>query len=425
MSRVGGLSPTQFKSLREVLSYQADPQASYFSGGYAQKRYLLGKRGEFPTGLLYLVKEFLRGTEYPVADARKLPPARPGLFEPRLGVTPYPEQIEASETCKRHTRGIVVAPTGFGKSVIIALIITKLQVRTLIVVPSLGLKKQLTESLTKTFGVKAMKHISVQNVDALDPKVPAQFDCVIIDEFHHSGARTYRELNKKAWAGVYYKFGLTATPFRSQENERLLLESVLSKVIFRVEHETAVKKGYIVPVEAYYYDLPKQDVEGYTWNQVYNELVINNSYRNTLICNLLKRLGDFPTLCLVKEIKHGELLRDSAGVPFANGEDGDAKTLIDRFNSESGQLIGTTGVLGEGIDTKPAEYIILAGLGKSKNAFIQQIGRGFRVVPGKECCKVILFRDKSHKWTLAHFKAQVKYLKEEFGIVPSKLPCPI
>lgn len=250
------------------------------------------------------------------------------------------------------------------------------------------------------------------------------YDCVIIDEFHHSAASTYRKLNAKAWSDVYYRIGLTATPFRSQDNERLLLESILSKIIYRVEHKAAVEKGYIVPVEAYYIEVPKQQVEGMHWREVYSELVVNNDIRNELICTILTSLVDAgkKTLCLVKEINHGNKIAESTLLHFANGEAENTRELISNFNGglHTG-LIGTTGVLGEGIDTKPAEYIIIAGLGKSKNSIMQSAGRGFRKYPGKESCKIILFRDTSHKWTKAHFNAQCKYLLEEYGIKPTRI----
>lgn len=430
--QVIGLNNSQWQALRNVLSYSINAQTAYFSSARNSKRYLLGTRGDFPTGLLYLVEEHLNSAKltYRKDDRRKRPEPRTGLFNACLGVTPYPEQQEAAKACKALERGIVVAPTGVGKSLIVALIIEQLQVPTLIVVPSLELKRQLTASLKAIFG--EMANIRVENVDALDPKTEIKgIDCVIIDEFHHSGAKTYRTLNKKAWKGVYYKFGLTATPFRSRDEERLLLESVLSQVIYRVEHKTAVDKGYIVPIEAYYYELPAKEVLGneMSWPSVYSELVVNRDDRNELIASLLHslHLTGTSTLCLVKEIKHGNRLEGmlSGAAAFANGESDLTPALINQFNAgKEAVLIGTTGVLGEGVDTKPAEYIIIAGLGKSKNSIMQQCGRGFRVYPGKSSCKIILFKDPSHKWTLQHFKTQCKILRDEYGIKPIKLEIP-
>lgn len=428
---IQGLSVEHHRSLSELLSYTLNPTARFFSGGYGPKKQsLLTKRGEFPTGLLYLVGRFLEKNSLPFrsVDLRRAVKPQVGLFQISLPYPPYADQEAAAEAARGLKRGIIVAPTGVGKSLIVALIVQKLQVRTLIVVPSLELKRQLNKSLGEMFGTENLgkgKALWIQNVDSLDPEDKNHgYDCVIIDEFHHSGAKTYRKLNKKAWSTVYYKFGLTATPFRSDENERLLLEGVLSKVIYRVDYSKAVDNGYIVPMEAYYVEIPRTETEGNNWAKVYSELVVNNSQRNEIIAQLIQTLKNskLSVLCLVKEIAHGETLSSLANVHFANGQSDDGEDLI-RFYSQDKikALIGTTGVLGEGVDTKPAEYIIIAGLGKSKNAFMQQVGRGFRRFENKESCKIILFLDRSHKWTRDHFKAQCKYLLEEYGVVPVEL----
>lgn len=436
MSKVEGLNKDQFRALRDVLSYRVEARTAYFSGGWRNpKRHLLGLRGDFPTGLLYLVENYLNGRTYQSRDLRKAPQLTfKGLRQASLGVTPYPEQEEAARAAVGHHRGVICAPTGVGKSLIVALLIKELGVKTLVVVPTLELKRQLTESLSKIFGSDNVGSlgslVAVENVAALDPKVKLKdYDMVVIDEFHHSGAKTYRKLNQKAWTGVYYRIGLTATPFRSKDEERLLLESVLSEVIYDIDYQTAVKKGYIVPMEAYYYDLPLKEVEGNptAWASVYSELIVSHEDRNKHIAELLEHLGrqGRSTLCLVKEIQHGRnIIEETAwkNFPFANGQDSEAQGFIKQFNQGRCKiLLGTTGVLGEGVDTKPCEYVVIAGLGKSKNQFMQQVGRGFRTYPGKTSCKVIIFRDASHKWPLEHFKAQCKYLKEAYGVVPVRL----
>lgn len=421
------LPTAEWRALRKLLSYNIDSQAAYFSSAHATKRYLFSRRGEFPTGLLYLVEEYLQRTKLSVRkeDRRRRPEAITDAFELRLDLSPYPEQLEAPKACKREGRGIVVAPTGVGKSVIVALIINELRVKTLVVVPTLELKRQLSASLKAAFP-KGYELIKVQNIDSVKPSDSKGVDCVIIDEFHHSGAKTYRDLNRKHWNGIYYKFGLTATPFRSRDEERLLLESVLSKVIYAIDYKSAVYKGYIVPLEAYYYELPAREIVGneMSWPSMYSELVVNRDDRNNLIALLLCRLNaqGVSTLCLVNEIKHGNTLSELTGLPFANGEADNTAELIREFNAGKIKcLIGTSGVLGEGVDTKPAEFTVIAGLGKAKTRFMQQCGRCFRKFTAKESGKVILFKDKSHKWTLAHFNAQVKYLRDEYGIKPIKL----
>lgn len=231
-------------------------------------------------------------------------------------------------------------------------------------------------------------------------------------------------MNKTAWTKIYYRFFLTATFFRNQENEHLLFEGIAGQEIYRLSQKEATDKGYIVPIEAYYVDLPKQSVEGYSWREVYSETVINNHYRNGTIAGMLDGLQaqDKFCLCLVKEIAHGNILSELSGVPFANGKDETSREYIKQFNEgKIRQLIGTTGILAEGVDTKPCEYVIIAGLGKAKSAFMQAIGRSVRRYPGKESAKVIIFKDRSHKFSLRHFNEQKKILLTEYGINVLKL----
>lgn len=446
--QIQGLNRKQLSELKELMCYNVDNQFNYYTKTYHTiKKYLITKTGHFPTGLLYIAKKWIKDSDLQseCIDARN-PPKRSRMPYKTLflksDLTPYPEQTNAALVClnaSNEGRGIISAPTGSGKSLITALIIDKIQVKTLIVVPSLSLKSQLTLTLSDWFGNKlvgslnkngeADKFITIENVDALDPKkILKGVDMVLIDEFHHSASATYRKLNEKAWSKVYYRFGLTATPFRSDDNERLLLESVLSKIIYKIYYTTAVEKKYIVPVEAYYVEIPRSYTSSTKWAGVYSDLVVNNEVRNKIIRDILLKFynGNAATLCLVKEIDHGlkiltQINRVTNNDPtqFVHGE---CKDGIDSFNSgQEISLIGTYGVLGEGIDTKPAEFVIIAGLGKSKNAFMQQVGRCLRTYPGKESGKVIIFSDSSHKWTRSHFSEQCKILLDEYGVTPIRL----
>lgn len=425
--KITGVDAATLTKLKDVLSYTTAPAMNYYTKSFStSKRTLMSKQGVFPTGLLNRLTDYLESNNiYYTATNLRIKPERLEMpFKLNLGYTPYLSQTKAAWFANFRGRGIIVAPTGLGKSTIIAMIIANIQVKTLIVVPNLELKRQLSASLEAAFG--SLKHITVENIDSPRLNKLKGFDMLIIDEFHHSAAKTYRKLNKTAWSSIYYKFGMTATPFRSQDSENMLLESVLSNVIYEISYQDAVKAGQIVPMEVYYYELPKQTVKGHTWAQVYNELIVKNESRNTLIHEILLSLStqNISTLCLVKEISHGEDLAKRTNFTFANGtEEQELKIAkINLFNRKvKNILIGTTGVLGEGVDTKPAEYVIIAGLGKSRNAFMQQVGRGFRVYPNKTSCKVILFKDRSHKWTLNHFKEQCKTLLEEFGVVPVKI----
>lgn len=408
------------------------------------RHFLLDRKGAFPTGLLYLVEETLvkQGVLYDLQDARIAPRMPQVKLSMNLGgAVPYPEQIAAGEAAKACGRGIIVAPTGVGKSLIAALVIERLGVPTLVVVPGLGLKAQVMAGLRRVFGDtlvgplingKKKYFITIENIDALPDHPVEGFDCIIVDEFHRSGAEKYQARNRRCWDGIYYRFGLTATPFRTRSEERLLLESVLSKVIYKIPYQVAVDNGYIVPMEAYYVEVPILD--GYKdrnkkYQTVYRELVVERDDRNELIAGMVATLAEqgVSILILTKQIEHGNTLRrmlatHGLDIPFAEGANEHNEALVDDFNaSGKGCMIGTVGVLGEGIDTKPCEWVFLAGGGKSRVQFMQNLGRAFRRYGNKQSCKIVMIRDQTNHWLEEHFQACCSYLKNEFGVTAEKL----
>lgn len=419
-SSIQGLTSDHHKRLSGIMSYVVDT-GGY--GGFQRRQKLLSKTGEFGTGLLYLVSDYLTKHQIPfkITDPRIAPISQFKLFNLKLPHNPYPEQIASVEAARRLKRGIISAVTGSGKSLMMALLINRLQLKVLIVVPTLELKKQLREDFTQWFG--SLDNITIENIASPKLEVKGDYNLLLIDEAHHAASKTYRTLNKKVWNSIYYKFFYTATAYRSNSEEQLLMESVTGQVIFSLDYKTAVAKGYVCPIDAYYFIIPtKTEVEGFTWAQVYRELVTENRSRNLIITDLLESLDHAgeSTLCLVKEVQHGrDLVAKCDFAQFVCGVDDESKVHIKDFNKgKIKSLIGTTGVLSEGIDTKACSYVVIAGLGKSKNAFVQMCGRAIRKYPGKESAKVIIFLDKSHKFTKSHFAAQKKILRDEFGVVP-------
>ncbi len=77
--------------------------------------------------------------------------------------------------------------------------------------------------------------------------------------------------------------------------------------------------------------------------------------------------------------------------------------------------------MSEGVDTKVCEVVVVAGAGKAKSQFMQACGRAVRNYPGKESAKIIIIKDKSHKYLLRHYAAQSKILLDEYGVKPVRL----
>jgi superfamily II DNA or RNA helicase len=415
-SKVEGMTSAQYKELRSILSYT---EGDHFSRFGPVRKYLIDANGNFPTGLLGRILNLFPHT--PCLPIR-VRPKTTAEFIRKQGHVPYPDQIAAASSAYDHHRGIVSMPTGSGKSVVISLIIQNCGVRTLVIVPSVEIKKQLSADLKQTFG--SLKNITVENIDSKALLTAKDYDCLIIDEAHHVASKTYQNLNKKSWGGIYYRYMLTATPFRTVADEQLLFEAIAGDVIYRLSYKDAVTRGYIVPIDAYVLTIPKTPNDYYSWPEVYRHLVVENNIRNEIIAELVTSLvsAGQSTLLLVKEVRHGELLAELIGLPFANGQDEESRVLIPAFSSgKLTGLIATEGICAEGVDTKACEWVIIAGLGKAKSSLMQKIGRSVRRFEGKESGKVVICYDPSHKFTKSHYQAQVKVLKEEYNVEVIKL----
>ena len=80
-SQIKGMSASQEKEIRKALSYLPNPQAAYFSGGFNRPKYLIDKKGWFPTGLEHLVRAFIRDSNVKIVDLRVKPEYVPNMFK--------------------------------------------------------------------------------------------------------------------------------------------------------------------------------------------------------------------------------------------------------------------------------------------------------------------------------------------------------
>jgi superfamily II DNA or RNA helicase len=419
-SRITGLTIPQLNAARKELSYLPDPKAAYYRGGWAHRKYLLDLKGNFPSGLKRRLCHYLQREEikYKVTFCNRRPKSSPAKFSiDYKGIIPYEAQEIAVRKCYVYGNGGIVMPTGTGKSLVITMLIDRMRVKTLVVVPTLEIKKQLQATIDHYFGKN--DYIRIENIDSSALPKLKDYDMLILDECHHAVAKTYHKLNKTAWRDIYHRYFFSATFFRNQPHETMLFEAICGQKLYELTYTQAVKSDIIVPIEAYYVNVPKTATEAYTYREVYDTLVVDNAPRNGIIAGLLEALKGKSTLCLVKEIEHGRILSEMTGVPFVSGQDEESRVYIRQFNSGGiKQIIATTGVMGEGVDSKPCEYVIIAGIGKAKSSFMQQVGRAVRRYEGKESAKVIIFNDKSHKFTRSHFKTETKILLDSYGVKP-------
>ena len=143
---------------------------------------------------------------------------------------PRPYQAEALEAWRRsRARGVVVLPTGAGKSHVAVLAIAEKKRSTLVVAPTLDLVRQWYDLLTTTFGGPVgvlgggehdVQSLTVSTYDSLHlhaEHLGARFGLIVFDECHHLPSTAYALAARACIAP--FRLGLTATPERADARE--------------------------------------------------------------------------------------------------------------------------------------------------------------------------------------------------------------
>ncbi|MGH2351658.1 MAG: DEAD/DEAH box helicase [Chloroflexota bacterium] len=194
------------------------------------------------------VRERLESDQYRVGTDFDPAPALP--FEPRQRQHPRPYQQEALDAwTAAGGRGVVVLPTGAGKTLVALLAIAQQQVWTLIVVPTLDLLAQWRRAVIDVLGVapdgvgvfgggkRDLAPITIITYDsaAIHTRDLNRFGLLVFDEVHHLPASSYRLAAEGAVAP--YRLGLSATPERTDGLESDLLQLVGPVVFSRTPKE--------------------------------------------------------------------------------------------------------------------------------------------------------------------------------------------
>ncbi len=172
------------------------------------------------------VKQALRQQQTPFTVAFDERPALP--FPTSLSIEPRPYQEDAlTAWLAEGSAGVVVLPTGAGKTFVAAMAIAETGLWTLAVVPTLDLLQQWRAALAPALslntddigifggGEKDLKPITIITYDsaALYLRELRRFGLLIFDECHHLPAPTYRLIAESAFTPL--RLGLSATPERS------------------------------------------------------------------------------------------------------------------------------------------------------------------------------------------------------------------
>jgi len=180
---------------------------------------------------------------------------------PRFNATLKPFQEEAVPACLSNRFGVLVAPTGSGKTVIAIATIAQRSQPTLIVVHTKELQAQWVDRITQFLDIPSksvgligggkhkIKPITVALVQSLykcAAEVAVYFGYLIVDECHRTPSRTFTEAVKAF--DSRYMLGLSATPWRRDKLHKLIFWH-LGDTLYDVEKKKLIESGDILSAD--------------------------------------------------------------------------------------------------------------------------------------------------------------------------------
>ncbi len=166
-------------------------------------------------------------------------------FRTDLKVEPRPYQTESIEAWQQSgKRGVVILPTGAGKSFVAQMAIELTGRTTLVIVPTLDLMNQWYDIFLASFlaeigligggyfEIGAITITTYASAFRFMERLGNQFGLIVFDECHHLPGSVYRYAAELAIAP--FRLGLTATPERSDGGEDLLTP-LIGPIVYRKE----------------------------------------------------------------------------------------------------------------------------------------------------------------------------------------------
>lgn len=368
-------------------------------------------------------------------------------------ITPYPfqqeilDRLQAERSVRGRFKNLVVSATGTGKTVISALDYKgfreqnpKNHCRLLFVAHR---EEILRQSLDCFRGVlrehnfgdlftgnarpAGLDHlfISIQtfNSQRFDEKTsPDFYDYIVVDEFHHAAAPTYQKIFTHYRPKIL--LGLTATPERMDGKN--VLDYFDGRIAAEIRLPEAIDRKLLSPFQ-YFGVTDTVDLNGLRWtrggyekSELDNVYVINRAVaekRAAMIADALRKyvtdMDDVKGLGFCVSVKHAkfmsEFFNSSALIPsmYLTGESSDEEraTAKKRLTSGEVKFIFVVDIYNEGVDIPEVNTVMFLRPTESLTVFLQQLGRGLRLAPDKECLTVLDFIGQANK----RYKFEEKY----------------
>jgi DNA repair protein RadD len=217
------------------------------------------------------------------------------------------------------------------------------------------------------------------------PPVGGAFELIVVDEAHCVLAPQYADLLRLHPGACV--IGLTATPFRLGEGERL--SGVFGKLLRGPSVSSLLKKGHLVPPVV----LAPSTAP---FSTLSSKVAQSDAVLDSAVRRWCERCAGRRTIAFCYTVRQSEALVTrfrSAGVRafHVDGTTREAEREL-RFRSlaEGDALVlSSVGVLSEGFDLPAVEVVLLLRPTDSKGLFLQQVGRGLRCAEGKRRCIVL------------------------------------
>ncbi|MGI9031942.1 MAG: DUF3427 domain-containing protein [Ilumatobacteraceae bacterium] len=368
--------------------------------------------------------EFLERTLV-VDDGRQrfeLPPTEIHLrpFQQRL--------LEQIEVARRHGwhRNLLVAATGTGKTVMAAIDYVFLRsslprARLLFVAHRQEILEQSRATFRHalrdaSFGElwvgqhrpQRFDHVfaSIQSLNAVGLAAldPAHFDVVIVDEFHHAAAPSYRALLEHV--DPIELLGLTATPERADGLD--ILRYFDGRIAAELRVWDAIDQQYLVPFTYYgihdgldLTDVPWRRGQGYDVDALTNVYTANDIWVSQLVNQLRARVTDVTTmraLGFCVSVEHARFMARqfqqrgiAARAVWGDSSPEDRRSALRDLADGNVAVLFTVDLFNEGIDVPNVDTLLLLRPTESATLFLQQLGRGLRRAVGKSECTVLDF----------------------------------
>jgi superfamily II DNA or RNA helicase/HKD family nuclease len=343
------------------------------------------------------------------------------------------EQLDAERVLHDRHRNLIVAATGTGKTVIAALdyrrLVREVNGRDLTLLFVAHRKEILQQArrmyqevLTDpVFGELLVdgeeptrwRHVfaSIQSftADRLCTIEPDRFDIVVIDEFHHAQAPSYRRLLE--YVRPVELLGLTATPERGDGID--VREFFGGRVAAELRLWDALEQNLLCPFH-YFGIHDGTDLETLQWKRgrydlaELSQVYTGNDARTRIVLKELRDkaadVGWMRALGFCVDVAHAHYMAAqfvAAGIP-ARAVSGDTSThdrraALAALRSREINVLFAVDLFNEGLDIPEVDTVLFLRPTESATVFLQQLGRGLRLTHGKTVLTALDFVGHQHK----------------------------